>query len=195
MLIIARHGRTTANALGLLQGRIDNPIDDAGRAQAEAIARAIGSADVIVSSPLLRCVETAAPLLDVGPAESVEVDNRWIELDYGAWEAKPIGDVSPATWAQWRADADFAPPGGESLNELNARVGAACDDLVELATVAVVVVFTHVSPIKAAMRWALGVDEEISWRLHVAQAQISRIAIRGGRPAITSFNDTSHLDP
>lgn len=195
MLIIARHGRTTANALGLLQGHIDNPIDDAGMAQAEAIARAIGSVDVIVSSPLRRCVETAAPLLEAASAGRVEVDDRWIELDYGAWEAKPVGDVSPAMWAQWRADPDFAPPGGESLNELNARVGAACDDLVDLATDGVVAVFTHVSPIKAAMRWALGVDAEVSWRLHVAQAQISRIAIRGGRPAITSFNDTSHLDP
>ena len=43
------------------------------------------------------------------------------------------------------------------------------------------------------MAWALGVDDEISWRLHVAQAQISRIVIRGDRPALTSFNDTSHL--
>jgi probable phosphoglycerate mutase len=56
-----------------------------------------------------------------------------------------------------------------------------------------VAVFTHVSPIKSAISWALGVNGSISWRLHVGQAQISRILIRDGRPALTSFNETWHL--
>ncbi len=188
MLIIVRHGRTAANAGGLLQGRVDNPLDDEGRAQAEAIAATLGQVDLVVSSPLLRARQTAEPL-----GADIEIDERWIELDYGEWEARPVSDVSPDDWARWRADREFAPPGGESLAALNERVAAACADLVEAARHSTVAVFTHVSPIKSAMAWALGVDDEISWRLHVAQAQISRIVIRGDRPALTSFNDTSHL--
>ncbi len=188
MLIIVRHGRTAANAGGLLQGRADNPLDEEGRSQAEAIAAALGDVDLVVSSPLLRARQTAEPLgLDI------EIDDRWIELDYGEWEARPVADVTPESWAAWRADRHFAPPGGESLASLNGRVAAACGDLIEAARNQTVAVFTHVSPIKSAMAWALGVDDEISWRLHVAQAQISRIVIRGDRPALTSFNDTSHL--
>jgi broad specificity phosphatase PhoE len=188
MLIIVRHGRTAANAKGLLQGRVDNPLDEEGSAQAHAIARALGSVDVVVSSPLLRARQTAEPL-----GAEVRIDERWIELDYGEWEARPVADVSPESWASWRSDPHFAPPGGESLAALNERVGAACADLIELAAEVDVAVFTHVSPIKSAIAWALGVDDEISWRMQVAQAQISRIIVRGGRPAVSSFNETAHL--
>ena len=188
MLIVVRHGRTAANAQGLLQGRVDNPLDDEGRRQADAIAAAIAGVEVVVSSPLQRALQTAEPL-----GIEVTVDDRWIELDYGDWEARPVSDISPQQWAKWRADPHFAPPGGESLVQLNARVKEACDELIEMAQDVDVAVFTHVSPIKSSVSWALGAQDEISWRLHVAQAQISRIEMRGGRPVLTSFNETAHI--
>ena len=52
MLLLARHGRTDANAGGLLQGRVDHPLDDLGRRQAAAVARSLVDVDVVVSSPL-----------------------------------------------------------------------------------------------------------------------------------------------
>ncbi|MGY9073507.1 MAG: histidine phosphatase family protein [Acidimicrobiales bacterium] len=188
MLIIARHGRTVANATGLLQGRVDNPLDELGVRQAEAIAAAVGVPDRLISSSLLRAVQTAAAF-GIEP----EIDDRWIELDYGDWDERPVGDVAATEWASWRADPEFAPPNGESLAELNARVTAASADLLADARDQLVVVVCHVSPIKAAMRWALGVEDEVSWRLHVAQASISRIVIRGDRPVLTSFNEGHHL--
>ncbi|MEC7916200.1 MAG: histidine phosphatase family protein [Actinomycetota bacterium] len=189
MLLIVRHGRTVANASGLLQGRVDNPLDDRGRQQAKQISAALGPIDVVVSSPLQRARETAGPL-----GLPVRIDERWIELDYGEWDELPITDVSADQWTQWRNDPMFAPPGGESLAELDRRVVEACDDLVGEATELNVAVFTHVSPIKSAISWALGVNDPISWRLHVGQAQISRILIRDGRPVLNSFNETWHLN-
>ena len=59
MLIVARHGQTAANAAGLLLGRADVELDDTGRRQAAALAEAVGPADVVVSSPLRRAVQTA----------------------------------------------------------------------------------------------------------------------------------------
>jgi broad specificity phosphatase PhoE len=189
VLIIARHGRTIANASGLLQGRVDNPLDDLGERQAAAIARSIGTPDKLISSPLLRARQTAAAFnIDV------EIDDRWVELDYGDWDERPVADVTAAEWSAWRADPSYSPPRGESLAALNERVSAACHDLVEVARDGLVVVVCHVSPIKAAMRWALGVDAEVSWRLHVAQASISRVVVRGTSVAIASFNETHHLD-
>ena len=189
MLLIIRHGRTVANASGLLQGRVDNPLDDRGKQQAKQISAALGPIDVVVSSPLQRARETAGPL-----GLPVRIDERWIELDYGEWDELPITDVSADQWTQWRNDPMFAPPGGESLAELDRRVVEACDDLVGEATELNVAVFTHVSPIKSAISWALGVNDPISWRLHVGQAQISRILIRDGRPVLNSFNETWHLN-
>ncbi|MDP7066729.1 MAG: histidine phosphatase family protein [Acidimicrobiales bacterium] len=188
MLLIVRHGRTIANASGLLQGRVDNPLDDRGKRQAQQILAALGPIDVVVSSPLQRARETAEPL-----GLPARIDERWIELDYGEWDQRPITDIGPDQWAQWRNDPMFAPPGGESLAELDRRVVEACDELVGEAEELNVAVFTHVSPIKSAISWALGVNGSISWRLHVGQAQISRILIRDGRPALTSFNETWHL--
>ena len=188
MLLIVRHGRTAANASGLLQGRVDHPLDAVGRQQAHEISLALGTVDIVVSSPLQRARETAEPL-----GLPLRLDERWIELDYGEWDELPVTEITADQWTQWRSDSTFAPPGGESLAELDQRVAEACNDLLAEAAELNVAVFTHVSPIKSAMAWALGVEEQISWRLQVGQAQISRIAVREGRPLLTSFNETSHL--
>lgn len=187
-MIVARHGRTAANAAGELLGRRDPGLDELGWRQAEAIGAAIDSPSRVVSSPLRRCRETASVW-----GLPVVVDERVIELDYGELEGTPVSEVSPATWAAWRADPGWRPPAGETLEELTARVGAALADLAEEAAAGDVVVVSHVSPIKAAVSWALGVGAEISWRCFVAQASITRVATAGGRPSLHSFNDISHL--
>ncbi len=189
MLIIVRHGRTAANAQGLLLGRGDPPLDDEGRAQATALGRVL-QPDRVVSSPLRRARETAAAL---GLEVEVEVDERWIELDYGDMEGTPTAEVPVETWAEWRADVCYHPEGGESLLELSERVGRACEDLVADARTRDVVVVTHVSPVKAAVAWALGVGCEVSWRTFVGPASISRIAIGPWGPSLHSFNESSHL--
>jgi len=188
VLLIVRHGRTVANASGLLQGRVDHPLDAIGLQQAYEISLALGKVDIVVSSPLMRARETAEPL-----KLPIRLDERWTELDYGEWDELPINEITSDQWAQWRSDSTFAPPGGESLAALDERVVEACNDLLAEASELNVAVFTHVSPIKSAIAWALGVEEQISWRLQVGQAQISRIVVREGRPLLTSFNETSHL--
>jgi probable phosphoglycerate mutase len=196
MLILVRHGRTSANAAGLLQGRVDNEIDEVGVQQADQIAAALSRSDqrpdLIVSSPLLRARQTAQASAELTGLE-VSVDERWAELDYGDWDGRPISEVRASDWQRWRADTGFSPPGGESLERLNDRVGAACDELTAVAADRNVAVFTHVSPIKSAVRWALGTSDEISWHLHVSQAQITTIGFRGPIPRLASYNDTSHL--
>ena len=188
MLIIVRHGRTAANAKGLLQGRVDNPLDSQGLEQAERIKGALGSVDVVVSSPLQRAVQTAEPL-----GLPCRVDERWIELDYGEWDEKPVNEITKEQWTRWRSDSSFTPPGGESLDGLDRRVGEACEELLPEAEDLNIAIFTHVSPIKSAVSWVLGAEKQISWSLNVGQAQITRIAIRQGRPVLVSFNETWHL--
>lgn len=188
MLILVRHGRTEANASGLLLGRADPPLDLVGEAQAAAVASQLGGVAEVVTSPLLRSRATADAM-----AATPAVDDRWIEVSYGDWEGRPLEDIPSSTWLAWAADATFAPPGGESLATLGERVRAACEDLVEAATETDVVVVSHVSPIKAAVAWALGVPDEVAWRLYLAPASITRIDFRGARRVLHSFNETAHL--
>ncbi len=193
MLILLRHGQTRANAQSLLQGRIDLPLDETGLRQAQQCGdfiRANYPHSLVVSSPLTRARETAAHLSD-----DVTVDDRFIELDYGVWDGRALTDVAPETWSEWRSNPDFRPPGGETLNELDARVRPALEELTERARSEHVVVVSHVSPIKSAITWALGVGTDATWRCHLDRASICRITIGPRGPSLTAMNETAHLLP
>lgn len=190
MLILVRHGRTPANAAGLLQGRLDQDLDEVGTRQADAVAGfvigSVGRIDAVVASPLRRARQTAAAF-----GTDVELDERWLELSYGRYEGVAHSDVPSEVWQRWREDPHFVPDGGESLAALDARVRAACEDLVERARDQHVVVVSHVSPMKSAVGWALGVGLEISWRSHLSHAAVCRIDMRRQGPVLLSFNETA----
>ncbi|MEM7341520.1 MAG: histidine phosphatase family protein [Actinomycetota bacterium] len=187
-LHIVRHGRTEANASGLLLGRADPGLDPIGRTQADKIASWLGRPDRLVSSPLRRCMETAEAF-----GVEIEADDRAIELDYGDFDLTPVRDVPAEVWREWRRDPTFRPPGGETLVELQVRVGELLDELAADAIDRDVVVLTHVSPVKASMAWALGVGAEVSWRSFVAQASITTIGVTANGPSLRSFNSEHHL--
>lgn len=197
MLLLVRHGRTEANASGLLLGHADPELDDEGLRQAGALADFVGPlAEVegadrcrVVSSPLRRTMRTAEAIADRIGA-TVEPDRAWIELDYGELDGVPLADVPVETWTAWRADPTFTPPGGESLVALRARVEVALAALHADASQGLVVVVSHVSPIKAAVAWALGVGDAVTWRMFLATAGVSRIAFGAHGPSLVSFNET-----
>jgi broad specificity phosphatase PhoE len=188
VLIVVRHGRTAANAAGLLLGRQDPPLDLLGIEQAGRVAAEVGHVDRVVSSPLRRARETAAAF-----DAAVEIDERWAELDYGEFDGLPPAQLGEATWAKWRSDPEFAPPGGESIAALTARVHNACEALCDDARERTVVVVSHVSPVKAALAWALGVGPEVAWRSYLDPASITRISIGRAGPVLRSFNEVAHL--
>ena len=204
-LLLARHGRTEANARGVLLGREDPPLDDTGEAQAAALAGALTAARfgpivAVVSSPLRRTMRTAEHIA-AAAGLVVQVDDRLIELDYGKFEGMPVGGLPQETWLEWQTDVDFRPPGGETLAELGARVRECCvewadrlgDRASERGGGANVVLVSHVSPIKAAVAWALDAGDDLVWRAHLDPASLTRVLLRGGRPALGLFNETAHL--
>ncbi len=188
MLILVRHGRTASNAAGLLQGRIDPPLDEVGEEQARFVAGSLPTPDRVISSPSQRAVQTASAF-----GIRVETDQRYMELDYGDLDGSPVADIEPSTWATWQDDLDFVPAGGESIATLGERVRDGLEEIRAECVSSNVVVVSHVSPIKAAVAWALGVDDGAAWHMHLAPASITTIGIRGTTPVVHSFNDTGHL--
>ncbi|MEO5724239.1 MAG: histidine phosphatase family protein [Ilumatobacteraceae bacterium] len=186
MLILVRHGRTSVNAGGRLQGHADFDIDGVGRAQVAAMVAKVGVPDRVISSPLQRARHTAEAF-----GVPYEVDERWKEINYGQFEGMLMSDIPAADLAQWRADEGFAPPGGESLRDLGLRVRAACLDLMTEAMDRTVVVTSHVSPIKAAVAWALDAPMSIAWRCRLGQAAICRISCTPLGPVLVGFNEPS----
>jgi probable phosphoglycerate mutase len=143
----------------------------------------------VCTSPLLRARETAALIGEVAGAEVV-VDDRLVELDYGEWDGQSFPDLPAGELARWRNDPTFAPPGGESLRAVAARVADFCTEHLDGPTIVAV---SHVSPIKAAVTWALDVGEEVAWRMFLDLASITRIAGRDGQGSLVGYNDIGHL--
>jgi broad specificity phosphatase PhoE len=189
LIALVRHGQSSLNAEGRLVGRIDAPLTVLGQAQAAAVAEAVrrlGEVRRVVTSPLMRARTTAEAF-----GLPVEVDDRWIEIDYGSYDGQRLSEVPAELWDGWRADAAFTPPGGESLAAVGARVRVACDELAGGSDVTVVV--SHVSPIKAAVAWTLGVDDRVAWRMFLAPGSITAIHVDGRGPSLHAFNITGHL--
>lgn len=192
MLVLVRHGETEANAARLLLGRAESPLTERGVAQAKALGRLLGPVGRVVSSPLARARHSAAAL---GLSVPVEIDERWIEVDYGEYDGQPLGSVPAEVWRRWRADTDFRPEGGESLAEMGARVRHACDELFAVDGTGArahsdVVVVSHVSPIKAAVAWALGTGDAVAWRLRLSTASLTVIGWGTDAPVVHAYNVT-----
>jgi probable phosphoglycerate mutase len=124
---LARHGETAANAEGRVQGWLDPPLNDRGRAQARALASEAAPLGLraLYSSQLVRARETAEIVGERVGLEPV-VDERLAESRRGSWEGRLLREIErdePGAWHAWqRAGAEFRFPGGESLAEHLARV-------------------------------------------------------------------------
>ena len=167
---------------------MDVPLDELGRRQASALAGVptLHGAARVVCSPLARCFDTAAVL---GPP--VTVDERWIEIDYGVFDGAEVS-AAGELWQGWDADLEYRPPEGESLAELGRRVRGACEELWAEAAETDVVVVSHVSPIKAAVAWALGLGDDAQWRMFLDTASVTIIGPGRRGPTLRTFNETAY---
>src|SRR5829696_1450668 len=186
MLLLVRHGETEPNRHGRFRGRFDAPLTELGRQQARALADVLPAPTLVISSPLQRARDTASAF-----GQPVQVDERWTELDYGDLDGWAPSDVPEQVWERWRADVHFGPHGAETLAALGARVRAGCEAVAASARSSTVVVVTHVSPIKAALAWALGVPDTVAWRMYVEDAGVSRIDLEDRGPVVRWFNRDS----
>jgi broad specificity phosphatase PhoE len=187
VIAFCRHGETAPNREGLLLGRADPPLTSRGEKQAARLGEWLARERVaaVITSPLRRAIATATA---IGEATGcpVEIDERLVEIHYGEWDGRPFADLPPDLVEEWHRNPAFAPPGGESLVDVEARMGATTADLLERAGDRVVVAVSHVSPIKAAVCWALGVGPELAWRMRLDVASVTRIA---PGPTLKSFNE------
>ena len=141
-IVVTRHGLTTRSVPEQHLGqRIDVGLSADGRAQAAALAERIAGAPFarIITSPLRRAVETARAIsagADV-PRPPIEPDRRLLEMDYGAWEGLTYEEIEATDGPRrraWEADpAGLACPGGESGNDVAARVSGLLSDVLEAA--------------------------------------------------------------
>ncbi len=196
--LLLRHGQTPMSVQKRYAGRSDPPLTDTGVQQAAAAAKRLASAGfgVIVTSPLLRTVQTAQQVAAVTGA-AVVTDDGFRETDFGAWDGLTFTEVRerwPDEVTAWLADPEVAPPGGESFTDVNARVTAALNRVLAAQAGQTVLIVSHVTPIKTLVTAALLAPPAALYRMHLDVAALSEIDWYPDGPAVLrSFNDTGHL--
>jgi broad specificity phosphatase PhoE len=191
VIAFARHGQTAPNRDGLVIGRADPDLTGEGRHQAVLLGDALAGEKpaFVLTSPLCRARETAE-IIASACGLTPEVDERLVELDWGSWEGRPFSVLGPVDTKGLRVGVETRT-GGESLRSVRERVANFCLDAFERD--GLVVAVSHVSPIKAAVAWALAADDEAAWKMFLGLASITRLARRSAGPLLVSFNETAHL--
>jgi probable phosphoglycerate mutase len=197
--LLLRHGQTALSIDRRFAGRGDVPLTDVGLEQAAAAAARLaerGGIDLVLSSPLGRARATAQAVADATAAR-MSIDDDLAETDFGSWEGMSFAEVmaeSPQEMKAWLADADVAPPGGESFTTVAERVNAALDRLLAVHQGKTVVVVSHVTPIKTILCRALLAPPAAMFRMHLDVAALCEAAWFADGPALLrSMNDTAHL--
>jgi ribonuclease H / adenosylcobalamin/alpha-ribazole phosphatase len=196
--LLLRHGQTPMSVQKRYAGTSDVPLTDAGVQQAAAAAKRLASAgiDVVVTSPLLRAVQTAQEVASV-TGVPVVTDDGFSETNFGIWEGLTFAEVRerwPSEMAAWLADPAVAPPGGESFTEVSERVTGALHRVLGDRARQTVLIVSHVTPIKTLVAAALLAPPPALFRMHLDVAALSEIDWYADGPAVLrSFNDTSHL--
>jgi probable phosphomutase (TIGR03848 family) len=199
-VLLVRHGRTAANAAAVLAGWTPGvELDETGHRQAQALADRLRSVPLaaVVSSPLDRCLQTAAAIAAEradGAPGPVEVDERLGEAHYGEWTGRELKKLSKdPLWKvvqQHPSAAVFPGHDGEGLAQAQARAVAAVRDWnTRLGPDAVWLACSHADVIKAVVADALGLHLDMFQRIVVDPCSLTVIRYTTTRPFVVRLND------
>jgi alpha-ribazole phosphatase len=194
-LLLIRHGQTNWNLEQRFQGQSDIPLNETGRKQAQALAERLAAEqfDAIYSSDLQRAAETANIICE----SQIHADTRLREVSFGDWEGLTYDEIKakhPETLAAWEADIfKNAPPNGETLEGLAARVQSMLDELREKHQDQRILIVAHGGVLQTLICLALKLPPTMYWQFHLSTASLSEVAFYPAGAILNSLNDTSHL--
>ena len=207
-VILVRHGETDWNKQRRIQGRTDVELNETGRKQGEALARALQleSVDAIYTSPLKRARETANLIARFHKAEVVALDGLR-EIDAGKIDGLTYEEIKSQYGDflnKWLKDCTaVGPPGGSTLRELQDQVWSTFQEIMERRRQSkedhhqqqegVVVVVAHSFPIRLIICKALELELSKFWRLGLDLASICTLDFNPSNVVLLKLNDTCHL--
>lgn len=199
-ILAIRHGETTWNRDARIQGQLDIPLNDTGRWQAERTAAALAGEPIeaVYASDLARARETAAAIARARGLP-LQTHTGLRERHFGAFQGRTWAELErehPDVVRAWKARVpDFAPPGGESLLELRARVEGTFAELAARHPGAQIVVVAHGGVLDILYRAATGVDLQAPRAWAMGNAAIHRVLWTADSGfALLSWGDTRHLE-
>jgi broad specificity phosphatase PhoE len=199
-LFLIRHAQTVWNRDRRYQGWQDSPLSEVGRAQAEAVGRALAREPLkaVYSSTLGRARETAEAIAALHGL-AVQPDPDFREMAFGEWEGLCFEDCKAKDPDRYRLWADephrFVPPGaGETLEDVRGRVLAGLARLRRAHDDQSVCLVAHGVSARIIILDALGLPLERIWSIHLASTGISELEFRADWTALHRMNTLVHLD-
>jgi alpha-ribazole phosphatase len=198
-LLLARHGQTTWNHDGRLQGQVDVPLSGVGGQQAARLRLRLApeQIDAVYASDLERSWRTAE-LAVAGRGVDVQRDRAWRELAFGEWEGLTYEQVieRDRDLAERRVvdPEHVAPPGGEDLAAVARRIDAALTAIGTRHDGQTVLIVTHGGPLRVLACRILEIPLDRSWRFSSANCGLSVVTWYDAGPILEVWNDASHLD-
>ncbi len=195
-LIFLRHGVTkhTADRRFSGPGGDDPGLNEEGFAQAERAAAALAAdsgVDAILASPLQRTRDTAAAV-ESALGLPVVIEDDFRECAFGEWDGHTLAEVEerwPKELDEWLSSMDYAPPGGESIAQVQARVEAALTRTLTTYAAKTVVVVSHVNPIKLCVRYCLDAPLPTINRMLLAPASLTTLSFyESGASSLRQFS-------
>ncbi len=186
-ILLVRHPETRANVDGTFVGRGDSPYTHEGRRQLSRVPRKISvfRPDVVWSSPLRRAHRLAERAAAVSGVE-LRVDERLVELDFGAAEGMTFEEVSSAGISfNYRSRDEPVAPGGESRGLIEARTAAFCDEIVSVGGRHCIV--THGGVFRAGLVHLLGLSSTDIWAFHIHNAQLAVVRMIDGHGMLEHY--------
>ena len=205
-LYLVRHGESEANVAGVLQGQTHGALTATGRDAAGRLGRALASLPVaerpttILTSDLRRAVETAeiiAEALGIIP-QHLPAAREW---NVGDLDGLPAAALRDAIERSGLSAAEFAPPGGESLSELQARAARALDDLAREAAEEPrssererTLLVSHGDFIRMAIGAAASMPIDEATAIALRNTSLTELVLGEGSWRVERIGDASHLD-
>ena len=199
-IILTRHGHVDWHAPERFRGHADLPLTDSGMEEARAASRRIGATwrvTAVYTSPLSRSRHTAQIIAEPFSLDAQPMD-ALTDIHYGEWQGL-TPDEARARWpdklALWYRRSDLvAIPGGESLQDLLARVARALRAVVERHSDETVVLVGHDSVNRVILLHALELPLSRYWLLAQTPCAINEMIATEDGFLVRSVNDACHLD-
>ena len=197
-IYIVRHGETALNAKGVMQGRLDEPLNQNGRDLAELTGQAMKGVrfDCCISSSLDRAKETARIILrESGNEIPIDIDDRIIEIDFGDLEGKKITEMGDEGLKFYFDPFHFVGfPNGETIQDVCGRTQAFLKALIAKDDGKTYLISTHGCAMRAMVN-DLSDNPSDYWRGHAPyNCSFTIVEAEGGKARITDV-DKVYYDP
>lgn len=187
---LLRHGEPVGGRK--YRGQSDDPLSELGWTQMRGKLAGFAPWQRVISSPLSRC-RAFAEELATEHCLPLHVDVRLKEVGFGVWEGKTaaqLNEEDPQQLPRFRADpVNARPAGAEPLEQFYRRVTGSLDEIVVRYQHEHLLIVCHAGVIRMALAHTLGIPLGHAYRIEVASAALSRVAVGHGAAPRLVFHD------